>query len=327
MPVLLRLPLGIAAVVFSALLFTNALEWLGHRLRLGQAALGSIFAALGTALPEASIALLAALEHGTAGGGDAVSVGAVIGAPLLLATLGFAVLALGTYRAGRRVLRVGVHAIGRDLVTYLIAFGLAALAGIVGLPATARTIVALALVAAYGVYVWVTVGAAPHGSGASAPPRRLWVAPRRERPPWVAVLGQLALAMALMLVGAEVFVQALTAWAADLALSGFVLAVLIAPLATELPETVNSVVWIGQDKDTLAAANVSGAMVLQGAVIPAVGLVFTPWRFNAVEAVAAAVALGGALIALLGLVWLRRLPIWLLLCPVALYLGFVVWVL
>ncbi len=326
MPVLLRLPLGIAAVVLSALLFTNALEWLGHRLRLGQAALGSVFAAFGTALPEASIALLAALERGK-GGGDPVSVGAVIGAPLLLATLGFAVLGLGTYRAGRRVLRVGVGAIARDLVTYLIAFGLAVLAGVIGLPEPARAALAAALVAGYGVYVWVTVGAAPHSSGTGARPRRLWVAPRRARPPWPAILGQLALAVALMLAGAEVFVQALTGMAAELALSGFVLAVLIAPLATELPETVNSVVWIAEDKDTLAAANVSGAMVLQGAVIPAVGLAFTPWRFDPVETVAAAAALGGALITLVGLVSLRRLPAWLLLCPVALYLGFVVWVL
>jgi cation:H+ antiporter len=324
---LIRLPVGIAAVVFSALLFTNALEWLGHRLHLGQAALGSVFAAMGTALPEASIAFLAAVAPGTGGGGQAVSVGAVLGAPLLLATLGFAVLGLGTYRAGHRELTVPQGTVRRDLVCYLVAFGSAAGAGIVGLEPLLRLVLALVLLVGYGVYVWRTVGASGGRDAARDAPPRLWLARRRAEPPLAAILIQLVLAVALMLLGARLFVSVLTGVAADLALSGFVLAVLIAPLATELPETVNSVLWIAQDKDALAAGNVIGAMVLQGAVVPAVGLAFTAWHFDGTEAVAAGVALVGALIPLAGLGVFRRLPAWLLLIPAVLYVAFVIWVL
>ena len=327
MPALLRLPVGIAAVVFSALLFTNGLEWFGHRLRLGHAALGSVFAAMGTALPEASIAFLAAVMPAAHGGGDAVSVGAVLGAPLLLATLGFAVLGLGAYRARRPTLMVNRRAMARDLGIYLLAFGAAVAAGVLGLSGTARAVLAIALVVGYAAYAVVTIGGGEPGSGPTDAPAPLWCAGRSASPPWWAITGQLCLAVGLMLVGAELFVHVLTGLADSLALSGFVLAVVLAPLATELPETVNSVVWIGQNKDQLAVGNVTGAMVLQGAVVPAVGLAFTPWHFDTVEMIAAVVALAGAMVPLVGVVAARRLPGWLLLCPAALYIAFVVWVL
>lgn len=327
MPAVLGLPLGIAAVIFSALLFTNALEWLGHRLRLGQAALGSVFAAMGTALPEASIALLAALVPGNGGGGDSVSVGAVLGAPMLLATVGFAVLGLGALRARRGALVLSRRATVRDLVIYVVAFGSAAAVGVAGLGVAFRAVLAAALVIGYGVYVAATVGGASAVSEGAPRPSGLWLARGSTQPPWWVILGQLALAVGLMLAGAELFVRFLTGLAAEFALSGFVLAVVLAPLATELPETLNSVLWIGQEKDQLAVGNITGAMVLQGAVVPAVGLAFTPWHFDTVETVAAAVALAGALMPLGALTLARRLPPWYLLCPAALYVAFIVWVL
>ena len=41
------------------------------------------------------------------------------------------------------------------------------------------------------------------------------------------------------------------------------LALVIAPIATELPEKFNSVIWVRQGKDTLAMGNITGAMVFQ----------------------------------------------------------------
>lgn len=322
-----RLVGGLIAVVLSASLFTNALEWLGRRLGLGHGALGSIFAALGTALPEASIAVLAALVPGAgASTADGVSIGAILGAPLLLATLGLGLLGLGALRAGRSQLDVPPRALRRDLVLYLSTFGLACLAGMLGLGARWRVPLALALVAVYLVFAWrVLQGGA--GTQDEEKPRRLWFAPRRDWPsPW-AIAGQLGTAAVLMLGGARLFVSVLASAAAALGLSGFVLAVLVAPLATELPETLNSVLWVGQGKDTLAAGNITGALALQGAVVPAIGLAYTPWRFDSAEVVAALVALAGGLMLLGGVLRPRRVPAWLLVSPAALYVAFVVWTL
>jgi cation:H+ antiporter len=53
---------------------------------------------------------------------------------------------------------------------------------------------------------------------------------------------------------------------------------LIIPLATELPEKVNSVVWVRKNKDTLGFGNITGAMVFQGTLLPALGILLTPWQ-------------------------------------------------
>ena len=52
------------------------------------------------------------------------------------------------------------------------------------------------------------------------------------------------------------------------------LALVIAPIATELPEKFNSVIWVRGGKDTLAMGNITGAMVFQSTIPTVVALVF-----------------------------------------------------
>ena len=54
------------------------------------------------------------------------------------------------------------------------------------------------------------------------------------------------------------------------------LALVIAPVATELPEKFNSVLWVRQGKDTLAMGNITGAMVFQACLPTVVALLFAP---------------------------------------------------
>ncbi len=327
----LHLLFGLLTILVSAWLFTNGVEWFGLRLGVAHGALGSVFAALGTALPEASIAILAAVAPGPGRSGalgDAVSIGAILGAPLLLATVGFGILGMGCLYAGRSSLRVTPHAVARDLVFFLCVYGSVTAAGIVGPPAPVRTALGLLLVVAYGIFVTRTL-AAPGAAGTQgADPRRLLFAPNHAgEAPWSRIAVQLLVAVAVMFVGAELFVHTLTDVSAALGLSGFVLAALIAPLATELPETVNSLVWIAQDKDALGTGNVTGALVLQGAVIPGIGMLLVPWRFDRAETVAALVALGGSAAVYGALRLSGRLARAPLLAVGLLYLAFVIWVL
>ena len=55
----LLLLFSFAIILTGALLFTNAIEWLGHKLNLGEGAVGSIPAAVGTAMPETLIPIVA----------------------------------------------------------------------------------------------------------------------------------------------------------------------------------------------------------------------------------------------------------------------------
>ena len=82
------LPASFAILLAGALLFTNAIEWFGSMVGLGQGAVGSLLAAVATALPESLIPIVALIEGGK--GSEDVAVGAIIGAPLLLATIAMA---------------------------------------------------------------------------------------------------------------------------------------------------------------------------------------------------------------------------------------------
>src|SRR4028119_596575 len=88
---IIELILSLAAILGAAVLFTNAVEILGDRLGRGRGAGGSILAAVGTALPETMIPIVAILGAVIVGSGGAaageIGVGAILGGPFPLATL------------------------------------------------------------------------------------------------------------------------------------------------------------------------------------------------------------------------------------------------
>lgn len=96
----------------------------------------------------------------------------------------------------------------------------------------------------------------------------------------IAVIVQVIIALVLIVAGAKQFVGSVGNLAGQYGIPAFVLALIIAPIATELPEKFNSIIWVGQGKDTMALGNITGAMVFQGSLITAFGLAFTPWQLN-----------------------------------------------
>src|SRR4029079_5582186 len=88
----LLLLVSFAIVLTGALIFTNAVEWIGHRLEVGGGAGGSSLAAVVTAMPETLIAIVALL--GVKEGSEDIAIGAIVGAPFLLATLAMGLVGL-----------------------------------------------------------------------------------------------------------------------------------------------------------------------------------------------------------------------------------------
>src|SRR5918995_4336118 len=163
----LQLVVALAAILGAAFLFTNAVEMLGDRLNLGSGAVGSVLAAVGTALPETMIPVVALIGAALAGesAGEAASeigIGAILGAPFLLATV--ALFIVGASALGFRGRRqngtdivVERRTTRRDIIYFLILFAVAAGAGIVALPTYVKVLVAIVLVGAYVFYVWRTI--------------------------------------------------------------------------------------------------------------------------------------------------------------------------
>lgn len=281
--------ISLAIILAGAEVFTNGVEWLGIKLNLSHGAVGSLLAAVGTALPETMIPIIAIfVGGGSKTTGHEIGIGAILGAPLMLSTLAMLVTGIGVLAFARRR-KNGIEVTAdpmvmkRDLSYFLLFFTAAILAGIFLAPAPLvkwRILLAVFLVIGYLVYAWETLN--HQGDDCSDEDcRPLYLTPKKPSPTTAMVILQVIIALALIVFGAKEFVGSVEDLAGRYGVPAFVLALIIAPIATELPEKFNSVIWVGQGKDTLALGNITGAMVFQGSMITAFGLAFTPWQLNA----------------------------------------------
>jgi cation:H+ antiporter len=351
---LVLLVVALALILLGAELFTNGIEWFGHRLNLAEGAVGSVLAGIATALPETLIPVIAILGPVLAGrsapDSAEIGVGAILGAPFMLATLamfvtGTAILVFS--RGGRRSVEVNANprVLGRDLAFFAGAYGVVVATAF--LPPELRPLrwlVAGGLLVTYAAYVRAhftdesTItdstslnrlhatrlqarGSADaiellphaHAAGEAAPRLRIIVA-------------QVVVALGLIVLGAQAFVGAVEHLANVAGIDPRILALIIAPVATELPEQSNSVLWVRSGKDTLAMGNITGAMVFQSCLPTILGILFTEWTFGPRSALAFASA-GAAFVSIaliFGLMFRRgRLSAWLLLLGGPIYVAYV----
>ena len=316
-------------ILLASEIFTNALEHLGERLGISEGVTGSVFAAVGTALPETMVPLLAIFAGTTSQQvNEEVGVGAILGAPLMLSTLTTCLMGLAILPRRGLAGRVRPERSGfvRDLHFFIVAFSVAALAMLVPHQMRiARGALSMALVALYASYLFLTIRAsrqlvdAGHQTEAHGKMLlcRLGLTQRLAT-----IVLQLSLGLVLLMLGAEGFIHAIQGASESLGISALLLSLLIIPVATELPEKVNSVLWIRRGKDTLAFGNITGAMVFQGTLLPAIGIMLTPWEPR-LE------VLSGIVITLIAALWLRSnaadqgLRVWALLANGAMYAGYI----
>src|SRR5207249_6874103 len=88
----LGLVLSLGVILGGAELFTNGVEWVGDAFGLSEGVVGSVLAAVGTALPETVLPLVALLSGQHAG--EEIGIGAILGAPFMLTTLAMVVIAV-----------------------------------------------------------------------------------------------------------------------------------------------------------------------------------------------------------------------------------------
>jgi cation:H+ antiporter len=297
----LLLFLSFAVILAGALLFTNAVEWMGHRLELGEGAVGSLLAAVGTAMPETLIAVVALIS--AAEGSEDVAIGAIVGAPFLLATLAMGLVGLFAYLYRERreqglELKAHKPTLERDLIFFLFFFAIS-LALAWGAPDALRIPVGVAVIAAYFFYVRRTLLAGGLVQDhATLDPLIFERRPERRTDPSLLLCSiQLLVGLGAMVAGAHLFVEELLHIAESIGIEALVLALILAPLATELPEKVNSFFWVREGKDSLALGNITGAMVFQSTIPVGIGLIFTDWELSTNAMISIGLGLAGGLLA------------------------------
>ncbi|WP_041276164.1 sodium:calcium antiporter [Desulfosporosinus acidiphilus] len=296
---MLILSLGI--ILIGAEAFTNSIEWLGKKLHLGAGAVGSLLAAVGTALPETIVPIIAFLGFGEGTEGADIGIGAILGAPFMLSTLAFFITgsAVLLFRRSNRPLKLEAEVVQRDLQFFLLVFTIAISASFLG-KQQYKNIAAWLLISAYIIYVFLTLRS-NRGVHKEEKLASLYVARNVDDPKISSIILQIFMALVAIVFGANGFVNAVQPLAVSLGIPVFVLSLVITPVATELPEKFNSVLWIFRGKDTLALGNLTGAMVFQSSVIPAIGIIMTSWKLDPLALWSALLSVGSAMIPLVSL--------------------------
>jgi len=301
---LVLLGVSFLIIILGAELFTNGVEWLGVRLKLSEGTVGSVLAAVGTALPETLIPFVALVFFRGTSSHD-IGLGAILGAPFMLATLGFFVTAAAAvvYRRRRETgwhLNIDRRILGRDLGFFVPLYAAAIAVSFAPVGHWARPAVAIGLVLTYCGYLYLNLRESMEGEKdeplmlnlvwACFPlvcrqPNREAHAQRLEflngrHPRLRACGGQVALALGLIILGAYQFVHATREITEMLGFPALIFSLIVTPIATELPEKFNSIIWVRSGRDTLSLGNITGAMVFQSTFPVTLGILLTDWSFG-----------------------------------------------
>ncbi len=269
--------IGLIFILVAGELFTNSVEAIGDKLELSKNFTGSVLAAVGTALPETILPIIAVLFFAETG--KDIGVGAILGAPFMLSTLafplvGFTILTAVLMKKRNFIISIEEDGIRRDLAFFLFAYTVALF--IVPFESFAiKVLTAIFLLSLYIFYVYLTIKA---DSEEMEEVEHLYFAPKSKNPSLSIMIFQGIFSLILMVGGAHLFVQGIEKISLSFGFSPLLFSLLVAPVATELPEKINSVLWIWRGKDSLAIGNISGAMVFQSTIPVSFGILFTQWN-------------------------------------------------
>ncbi len=317
--------LSAALIYLACEYFVNGVEWVGHRFSMSATATGTVLAAFGTALPESVVTFMAVMFGRTPAQKD-IGVGAAMGGPLVLSTVAYAVVGLmllATIRNGAapRIDEKVQRRLARDQAWFMAVF--VAKLGLGLLAFAYKPWLGILFLTVYAVYVKRELARDDEGiDHADLEPLKL--RPRAHNPGLLWAGGQTLLALAVIAAASRVFVDQIGELGVFMGMSPHVAAMLLAPVATELPEILNALIWVRQGKARLALANISGAMMIQATIPSALGIFMTPWLFDTPLLVAGLVTL-----ATIVLLWLRlrraQITAVTLACAGGFYLSFAAW--
>lgn len=279
---------SLVAIVITCTIFTNAIEHLGEHLNLSNRTMGSIFAAIGTGLPETIVPLVAILGAYIAGKNITLSqeigIGAILGSPFMISTFAFFITGCFIYlfyKLKKRKLNIETSSapILRDFKFFFIFYTIAVLASFIKFPHS-KILFAILLLIGYGTYIFRTIKQDKNDEEKEETPLYFQICPTNLIIHTIILIIQICASLIGIIYFSHLFVKSLTYFANITNIQPMILSLFLAPIATEMPEIINSVIWVKNSKDNLAMANLSGAIVYQSAILTAIGILLTNWSLN-----------------------------------------------
>jgi len=280
--------ISLIAIIYTCILFTNAIEHLGEKLNLNSNATGSILAVIGTGLPETIVPLVAIigsvfLKNDTICAKN-IAQGAIIGSPFMLLTfalflLGFVYLILFLSKKRKETsLKINYKNILRNFKYFIFAYLFAIFASF--LEYRFKLIAVVFLILLYIFYVYRTIKLSENNEEREKIESLIFSRFFRKKLNFTIIFFQISLSLALLIIFSHFFVQEITYFSNFFNISPLILSLIITPFATELPECTNSIIWLKNSKDDLAIANIIGGIVFQAMIPFSIGIVLTQWKMD-----------------------------------------------
>lgn len=277
--------LWLLAIIYSCSFFTNATEHLGCKLKLGNNATGSIFAVFGTSFPETIVPIIAIfgslLTKKDIILGQDIALGAIIGSPFMLSTFALFLIGLTLVISKRpkKELNLNYKNATRQYKYFLFAYTIAILASFISYKSIKIAIV-IFLITLYSFFVYRTLIKSKQNFCENALDDLLFSKIFKIKKDLSCILIQFFASIIALGIFSHFFVKEIGYLSTALNISPVILSLIVTPFATELPECINSIIWIKNNKDDLAMANVLGGIVFQSMIPTSIGIAFTPWVLN-----------------------------------------------
>ena len=284
-------------IILFCELFTNAIEHLGNYFKIQDGALGRVFAAIGTAFPETILPLIAVIGAYVTGVdiniGKEIGKGAVLGSPFMLSTIAFFLVGLSIciislFKKRKTKLVIDTKLFHRDLKFFTIAYSIGVLTVLIP-SSLIQKFIGIFLIGFYIFYAIRTVKKlCCTDNFCENKCEELFLMKKiklSEQHRKTIIFLQLFIAVLGVILSAHYFVENIKEISNIIGIMPMIISLFLAPVATELPEIINGMVWSAKNKDTLAISNITGAMVFQACIPMAIGIIFTYWRFSYLEIV------------------------------------------
>ena len=302
---------AIILVLIASLLFVNALEWLGHHLKLGSSFVGAILSPLFTSLPELIVILIAIFSN-LGKTGPEIGIGTIYGEPFMASSLSYGLVGIAVllgYLAKKRTSSTMVidKTLALPYIFIIVMFPLTLIPGFAHI-SWLKYAFGVFFLAAFVVYMILMFR--QRTSELMEESEELTFArigPKTLSFRRIAAAAQVLIAAVLLYFGSRLLVSSVATIATRINASPLGLAMVIIPIATVIPETITALIWGYRGKDTLSVGSLVGEKILYATFYPALGLFLTSWALN-FDAVFSVICTTVVSLLLLVLILKKRLP-------------------
>lgn len=274
--------LGSLVLVFiSSLLFINAIEWIGHHLKLGSSFVGAILSPLFSSLPELIVILIAIFSK-MGNTGPEIGIGTIFGEPFMASSLSYGLVGIAVilgYFAKKRTGTTMVidKTLALPYIFIIALFPLTLIPGFIHV-AWLKYFFGFLFLASFIFYIQLMYR--KRATELMDESEKLTFARLLPESPSimrVAAGAQILVAAALLYLGSRWLVSSVGTIALRINVSPLALAMIMIPAATAIPETVTALIWGYRGKDTLSIGSLVGEKILYATFYPALGLFLTSW--------------------------------------------------